>query len=205
MQQKQRNLGRPRHDQLSKPTKTIILETATALFLQNGFKLVSMDDVAKACDITKATIYYYYATKADLYTDCMIEMMLRIRERISNILATNEPLKTRLCQLIKIHLSATVDIDLNNFMKDAKVNLSEEQQEQMEQLEEKMYEEIEKVFIESMEKGEIPPYDSKFITQIFITMLNVGNYRDSQGKTIFGSIDEMADQIVEFFWKGLGI
>ncbi len=205
MQQKQRNLGRPRHDQISKPTKTIILETATALFLQNGFKIVSMDDVAKACNVTKATIYYYYSTKANLYTDCMIEMMVRIQERIANILSTDKPLKTRLYQLIKIHLSATVDINLNNFMKDAKINLSEEQQDQMEQSEKKMHEEIEKIFIKAMEQGEIPQYDAQFITQIFITLLNVGNYRDLQGSTIFTSIDEMAKYIIDFFWRGLGL
>ncbi|WP_170061523.1 TetR/AcrR family transcriptional regulator [Rummeliibacillus pycnus] len=205
MQQKPRNLGRPRHDQTTKPTKSVILETATTLFLQNGYKIVSMDDVAKACNVTKATIYYYYSTKADLYTDCMIVMMVRISENISKVLANEQPLKIRLYQLIKIHLSATEDIDLNNFMRDAKINLSKEQQEQMKQSEEKMHEAIQHVLVEAMEKGEIPHHDSKFVTQLFLSLLNVGNYRDASGQAIFSSIEEMAQHIVDFFWKGLGI
>lgn len=206
VQQKQRNLGRPRHDQQDKPTKSIILEVATKLFLQNGYKIVSMDDIAKACNLTKATIYYYYSTKAELYTDCMIVMMDYIREQISNILNRDElPLKSRFHQLIKIHLSATEDIDLNNFMRDAKISLSEEQKKKMKQSEEKMHEIIQHTLMEAMEKGEIPQHDPKFVTQLFTSLLNVGNHRDENGQAFFTSIDDMAKNIGDFFWKGLGV
>lgn len=206
VQQKQRNLGRPRHDQQDKPTKSIILEVATKLFLQNGYKIVSMDDIAKACNLTKATIYYYYSTKAELYTDCMIVMMDYIREQISNILSRDElPLKSRFHQLIKIQLSATEDVDLNNFMRDAKISLSEEQQKKMKQSEEKMHEIIQHILMEAMKKGEIPQHDPKFVTQLFTSLLNVGNYRDANGQAIFSSIDDMAKNIGDFFWRGLGI
>ncbi|WP_397540264.1 TetR/AcrR family transcriptional regulator [Rummeliibacillus pycnus] len=203
LQQKPRNLGRPRHDQSTKPTKSIILETATTLFLLNGYKIVSMDDVAKSCNVTKATIYYYYSTKADLYTDCMIEMMVRISDNIKKVLENDQPLKIRLYQLIQIHLSATADLNLNNFMRDAKINLSSEQQEQMKRSEEKMHEAIEHVLLKAMEKGEIPHHDGKFATQLFLALMNVGNYRDTNGHAIFPSADEMAQHIVDFFWKGL--
>lgn len=206
VQEKQRSLGRPRHDQQEKPTSSVILETATKLFLQNGYKIVSMDDVAKACNLTKATIYYYYSTKAELYTDCMIVMMVHIREQISKVLSQYEqPLKSRFYQLIKIHLSATEEIDLNNFMRDAKINLSEEQQEKMKQSEEKMYEVIQHALLDAMKKGEVPQHDPKFVTHLFISLLNVGNYRNANGQAIFSSIDDMAKNIGDFFWKGLGV
>lgn len=206
VQQRQRNLGRPRHDQQGKPTKSIILEVATKLFLQNGYKIVSMDDVAKACNLTKATIYYYYSTKAELYTDCMIVMMDYISEQISNVLSNDElPLKLRFYQLIRIHLSATEEVDLNNFMRDAKISLSEEQQQKMKKSEEKMHEIIQYTLMDAMKKGEVPQHDPKFVTQLFTSLLNVGNYRDANGQAIFSSIDDMAKNIGDFFWKGLGI
>jgi len=73
-----RVLGRPRHDENAKPTKDLVLETATKLFIKEGYKNISMDDVAKACNVTKATIYYYYPTKGELYTSALIAMMDRI-------------------------------------------------------------------------------------------------------------------------------
>ncbi len=86
MKKKQRALGRPRKEQGAMATEEIILHTATGLFLEKGFQHVSMDDVAEKCNVTKATVYYYYKTKTDLFMDSMISLMVRIRERSSAIL-----------------------------------------------------------------------------------------------------------------------
>ena len=83
---KQRTLGRPRQNKNTKSTKETILEVATRLFLTQNYQVVSMEEVAKVCGVTKATVYYYYSTKADLFTATMIEMMVRIRENMSQIL-----------------------------------------------------------------------------------------------------------------------
>ena len=53
LKQSPRVLGRPRHDENAKPTKDIVLETATRLFIKEGYKNISMDDVAKACNVTR--------------------------------------------------------------------------------------------------------------------------------------------------------
>ncbi len=86
LEQKQRPLGRPRQNKNTKSTKETILEVATRLFLTQNYQVVSMEEVAKVCGVTKATVYYYYSTKADLFTATMIEMMIRIRENMSQIL-----------------------------------------------------------------------------------------------------------------------
>ena len=89
---------------------------------------------SKVCGVTKATVYYYYSTKADLFTATMIEMMVRIRENMSQILSTNKTLEERLLDFAKVYLHATMDIDMKNFMKDAKLSLSEEQLKQLKML-----------------------------------------------------------------------
>ncbi len=131
LEQKQRTLGRPRQNKNTKSTKETILEVATRLFLTQNYQVVSMEEVAKVCGVTKATVYYYYSTKADLFTATMIEMMVRIRENMSQILSTNKTLEERLLDFAKVYLHATMDIDMKNFMKDAKLSLSEEQLKQL--------------------------------------------------------------------------
>ncbi len=44
----------------------VVVETASRLFLQNGFEGTTMDDIAKACDLGKATIYAEFESKEDL-------------------------------------------------------------------------------------------------------------------------------------------
>ncbi len=46
------------------------------------------------------------------------------------ILSTNKTLKEDYWTLLKVYLHATMDIDAKNFMKDAKLSLSEEQLKQ---------------------------------------------------------------------------
>ena len=143
LKQSPRVLGRPRHDENAKPTKDIVLETATRLFIKEGYKNISMDDVAKACNVTKATVYYYYPTKGDLYTSALIAMMDRIKLSILQILERPKPFKERLEQLVEVHLSATIDIDMKNFMKEATINLSESRLRQVQASENGMYQTIE--------------------------------------------------------------
>lgn len=203
MQRKHRTLGRPRKEQDGISTKDTILHIATEMFLEKGYPLVSMDDVAQQCDVTKATVYYYYKTKADLFTDAMVQLMNRIHERIVAILSTNEPLKKQLFQFAKGHLQATVDIDIHSFMKEAKTSLSLEQLQLMQQAEEKMYEELEHALKKAMDNGEISRSNPRLGALLFVSLVTTGNNMDTNFKNSFRSLDDLVTQIVDFYWDGL--
>lgn len=205
MKQSPRVLGRPRHDENAKPTKDIVLETATRLFIKEGYKNVSMDDVAKACNVTKATIYYYYPTKGELYTSALIAMMDRIKLSILQILEQPKPFKERLEQLVEIHLSATIDIDMKNFMKEAAINLSEEQLSQVHASENRMYQTIERAMEMEMDKGTMRKGNSTFFAHTFMAMMSVGYFKDGEGNRLFQTEAIAAKEIVEFFWLSVQV
>lgn len=200
LKQSPRMLGRPRHDENAKPTKDLVLETATKLFIKEGYKNISMDDVAKVCNVTKATIYYYYPTKGELYTSALIAMMDRIKLSILQILEQQKPFKERLEQLVKVHLSATIDIDMNNFMREASINLSESQLRQVQASENEMYHTIERAIQIEMDKGTIRKGNAKFFAHNFMALMTVGYFKDGDGKTLLGSIDVTAKEVTNFFW-----
>lgn len=200
MKQSPRVLGRPRHDDKAKPTKEIVLETATMLFIKDGYKNVSMDDVAKACNVTKATIYYYYPTKGELYTSALVAMMQRIRVHIERILEQPIPFKERLEQLIEVHLSATVDIDMKNFMREATINLSNAQLKKVHASENEMYKTIEQTMQREMEKGTIRDGNAEFFAHTFMALMSVGYFKDGEGKRLFQTVNEAAKEIINFFW-----
>ncbi|WP_141532236.1 TetR/AcrR family transcriptional regulator [Bacillus cereus] len=203
MEQKQRPLGRPRQNKNTKSTKEMILEVATRLFLTQNYQIVSMDEVAKECGVTKATVYYYYSTKADLFTATMTQMMIRIRENMSQILSTNKTLKERLLDFSKVYLQATIDIDMKNFMKDAKLSLSEEQLKELKNAEDNMYEILEKALDNAIHLGEIPKGNPKFAAHAFVALLSIGNIKDENRNPILANIDDLAKEIVSFYWNGL--
>ncbi|MBE5109060.1 TetR/AcrR family transcriptional regulator [Bacillus thuringiensis] len=204
MEQKQRPLGRPRQNKNTKSKKEIILEVATRLFLTQNYQVVSMDAVAKKCGVTKATVYYYYSTKADLFTATMVQMMIRIKENMYQILSTNKTLEERLLDFAKVYLYATMDIDMKNFMKDAKHSLSEEQLKELKNAEDDMYEVLEKALDNAMHIGEIRKGNPKFAAHAFVSLLSIGNFKDENHNPILANIDELAKEIVSFYWNGLG-
>jgi len=50
-----------------------ILEAATELFVQHGYRKTSVDDVAREARVAKGTVYLYFKTKADLMMQAIIE------------------------------------------------------------------------------------------------------------------------------------
>src|SRR5699024_12285993 len=124
----------------SPTTRTVLLNEVTTRYLSKGYQTVSMDDVAKQCGFTKATVSYDYPTKADLFTDAMIQLMNRSKSANIKILSINKPLKERLTDIALNHLLATEDLDISSFMKEAKTYLPQEHLMQIEKAEEEMYE-----------------------------------------------------------------
>lgn len=203
MKKTSRALGRPRQKDKKKPTQEVVLATATQLFIKQGYKNVSMDDVASACNVTKATIYYYFPTKGDLYESALIGMMERIRLHIERILMVEKPFKERLGQLAEVHLSATVDIDMRNFMREATINLSDGQLEKVHAAENAMYETIERALQIEMEKGTIIQGNAKFYAHTFMALLSVGYFKDGEGNGIFQNYSKAAEEITNYFWRSI--
>jgi AcrR family transcriptional regulator len=50
-----------------------ILQIAVALFRVRGYHGTRMDDIADTAQVNKATVYYYYASKADLLYDIYLK------------------------------------------------------------------------------------------------------------------------------------
>ncbi len=201
--QTNRSPGRPPHHKDKQPTNELILSKASQLFLENSYQDVSMDDVAKACDVTKASVYYYYKTKSELYTETMIRLMHRIRNLTLQLLSEDKPFRTRLLNVAEAYLSVSVDLDTERFIHGAKNMLSKEQLISIQQAEEEMYTSMEESFREAIDQGLISPINPTFAVHGYISLLNTGNYKNADDHTIFSSAQEAARSIVDFFWKGL--
>lgn len=50
-----------------------VLEAATELFIQQGYRKTSVDEVARRSHVAKGTVYLYFANKADLLITTLVE------------------------------------------------------------------------------------------------------------------------------------
>ena len=57
-----------------------IIEVSSELFMSNGFKSVTMDEVAAANGISKRTLYEHFKDKTNLLEECLLMMEEKMKE-----------------------------------------------------------------------------------------------------------------------------
>lgn len=70
--------------------KQKIIQKATNLFLNLGFKSVTMDDIANELGISKKTIYLHFKNKTALVKECTFSVSHRITNGIDSICSSNQ-------------------------------------------------------------------------------------------------------------------
>ncbi|GHV81679.1 hypothetical protein AGMMS49991_02370 [Spirochaetia bacterium] len=77
--------------------KALIMRCARELILENGAEKVSMQDIAKKTELSKATLYLYFPGREELFREICIELAVRFTEyvqaRLSPGLSALEALK----------------------------------------------------------------------------------------------------------------
>ena len=66
----------------TKNTQARILQAAERLFAENGFDATSVDSIARAANVNKAMVYYYFKNKDDLLISLVDDLMRGMWERV---------------------------------------------------------------------------------------------------------------------------
>jgi AcrR family transcriptional regulator len=72
----------------STQTRRRILEAAANVFEECGYAAASMDGIAAASSVTKATIYYHFDSKEALYRTITVEHALRANQFVDSVSAS---------------------------------------------------------------------------------------------------------------------
>lgn len=88
--------------------KDKIMKAAIKLFAQKGYYGCSMQDIADAVDLTKATLYFYFKNKEELYLSILKEEFSLYRETLEKSIEVfrNEPLEKLLFEVFKIFINS---------------------------------------------------------------------------------------------------
>jgi len=194
--------GRPVSEAAAEPTSETILKKAAELFTQYGYDAVSISDIATGCGVTKATIYYYYATKTDIFAASITDKLNQVVYHIEMILQRDEPLKQRLETMTELYLQGT-HLDFESLLTKASRHLSEEQVRQVRTAEKGIYSAIAAEFGKAAERGEVSMDDPLVAAHAFCSMLMIGDRRYSGTHGLFASPREAAIKLVALFWQGI--
>ena len=87
-----------------------MLDSATRLFSRNGYRGTSMDDVARAAPVSKATIYSHFQDKDALFRAVMSHVAERITARTLAAAAAPGTFATRLRGMLEASVVAVFEI-----------------------------------------------------------------------------------------------
>lgn len=66
--------------------RNAILKAARKLFFEKGFKPVTVESIAKKAELSKGSIYLYYNSKEEIYTQILLSDIDKFHERIVDLL-----------------------------------------------------------------------------------------------------------------------
>lgn len=69
-------------------TRAMIMDAARDLFVKNGYRNVSMRQIAKQLNYSHGAIYYHFTSKAELFFALVEEHFYLLDEKLDKILAT---------------------------------------------------------------------------------------------------------------------
>lgn len=199
-----RPLGRPVQQQDSQPTAQHILQTASRLFMEKGFNPVSMNQVAEQCGVTKATVYYYYSSKTELFVAAMVETLTQVNRRIREMLDEAGPFRDRLIRITENYLKVP-QMHVNGMFEQVKDHLSKEQLEMLIRREDVLYETLREGFDAAAANGEIACEDTNIATHLYVSMLRVGERQYDRTNFLFADNREAAEAIVALLWRGIHV
>eukprot|EP01093_Parvamoeba_rugata_P013804 TRINITY_DN4312_c0_g1_i14.p1 TRINITY_DN4312_c0_g1~~TRINITY_DN4312_c0_g1_i14.p1 ORF type:complete len:202 (+),score=37.94 TRINITY_DN4312_c0_g1_i14:2933-3538(+) len=85
--------------------KEKIRDTASQLFLERGFKSITMDDIANEIGMSKKTIYSEYSNKTSLVEDCVMNKFCNLSDGIDLIIAMDKNAIEELYEIKKYVMS----------------------------------------------------------------------------------------------------
>ena len=69
-------------------SRAAILDAAQRLFMQDGYRGISMRQIAEAVGVTKAALYYHFQDKEDLFIAIVEQYLLRMSALIDQVALT---------------------------------------------------------------------------------------------------------------------
>ena len=197
--------GRPRRADLQIPTDVAIMTAATALFMDIGYRAVTMEMVADAAGVTKVSVYYHFKDKATLFVATAHALFARARSATEMLLAKDEPLRIRLRQIAVIVLSLPQPFtSFDAAMHEATADLSPEQIAGVRSEERGANAVIERAMRKAAEAGEICAPDPVLIAHAFLALLRVGQTRGEDGNPQFPDAERTAEALIKALWEGIG-
>jgi AcrR family transcriptional regulator len=149
-------------------TAAKIISTARSLFMQRGYRAVSINDIVSAAEITKPTLYYHFADKEELFVQMALHTLAQMRDRMTDAAAGGANTAERLASLAR-EVTRSSDGDTAMMRHEIREHLSPAQQVRIAHaFEQHMIEPLRAVMRQGLADGELVGRTEDELAWIFL-------------------------------------
>lgn len=156
-----------------------IIDAAFRKFADLGYSGVSMQQIAAAAGITKATLYHHFQDKEDLFVEMMREQFGRSQEQLARSVDAGETFGDKLVAYGSVLFSAE-RADLSRLFGDFHRYVAESRQAAFWETYERPWTYLEGAIREAVERGELAPGDPTLMAQVcfsaFVGQLQIARF-----------------------------
>ncbi len=183
-----------------------ILEVAERLFTERGYRATSIRDIAQACGVTNAALYYHFPNKEALFAEVMRRHAERIRQRMLEAGARAKTPRQRMTAILHEYTRIVTGQNSPFFLlRREAASLQREHLRAYGQLVHTMLTPIQEALADARASGELRPRPDPYeAAAMLLGMLHglVQHHRACTDRTPPLS-EEDVDLVVEIFWQGM--
>ena len=143
--------------------KNAILKAARKLFFEKGFRQVTVENIARKAEFSKGSIYLYFNSKEEIYSQILLNDIDKFHDRVADILQGPSSAFEALIRVAEIYVDFFLNdrellrILMNFMLHNNDMNLPEDINNHIIKTTNRTISIIEQVFKYGIEKGEFPP------------------------------------------------
>jgi AcrR family transcriptional regulator len=148
-----------------------IVATARALFVERGYASVSMQQIADATGLRKASLYHHFRSKEALFADVMAAEMDRVLIDFAEVRTVDGTIEEQLEQIALVNYRQFAQPDLYQLARDFFQHVPESEHEEVHKRLREMEDFFAGLFGQAIERGELESVDPHHAATMFFHMM----------------------------------
>jgi AcrR family transcriptional regulator len=180
-----------------------ILREARVLFPAQGYAAVSMQQIADAASVNKATLYHHFLDKEDLFVAVMAEEFARTTAEVAAAIAAGGTLREQL-RRVAAQIFASIQTDFGQLLADFHEHVSERRRAELRGRGDPPWEQIRLAVERARVAGEVRDIDADLVARLFFGMVRSQVWWAKYDAAHPTPDTRLAETIVEVLLDGIG-
>lgn len=192
--------GIPRTDDDLNQRRHAVFDASVSLFLQNGFRETTMQEIARAAGMGKSTLYDYFKTKDEILISFVEDAVYDLTGRAEQIARQDLPADEKLHQVLQAHLAylmANKEFYIKLTFEVQRLALESQRRIQVQRY---AYQDlICKLIEDAITEGRFRPVSPLLATRTILALLTPAVYTSRPT----GTPEQMMDEALDIFYHGV--